>query len=791
MNTADVSVARAFENPPITVTFFRNAAARSLTKKELTLDELGQRIRETSDSEKASLPWLKLAVFGNLRSGKESLRHDENVQEISGIELDYDDKRISFDDTIAALRRANLLALLYTSPSHASAAPKWRVLCPTSRRLPPGDRVALVARLNGVLGGIAASESFTLSQSFFYGSVNNNPDHRVEVVHGDHIDLRDDLDDGAIGPARDKGETNGNAFLRAAADQSFKPPLDVKAMLAGMQHGNVHQTQLRVSASLMSAGVEVEDAVAMIVEETKALPDTEHWNWGDEERRLRSMCQDFRRKHPRDANVSLRDALKEREAKPSAVILDPQDPMRSARAMYDAEYRTEDGKDILVRHRGEFFKWGGACYQINAQEAQRQEIWRYLEGARLKTKDDNTAPFRPKKDHVSNVYEALGAVCALDDYIEAPAWIGNERPPAPAGEFFAAANGLLHLPSRTLHAPTSSFFGVTASNVTYDPEAPEPAEWLSFLQQTVSNTQAIEALQEWMGYTLSAETSQQKILFCIGPRRSGKGTFGRIHTALLGKNSVGGPTMTSFGTQFGLAPLITKSLAIVSDARIGRKTDRAAITERLLTISGEDTIDIDRKYGTVWTGRLPTRIAIMTNELPAFSEGSGALAGRFLVIMFQHSFFGREDPGLTDRLTRELPGILNWAIEGYHRLQERGHFVQPANALEQIEAIERLGNPVKAFVQDRCVVGAANEIAADDIYDEYCAWCSDQGADPHNKDWFGRDLRSAVPGLSTARRLVDGRRVMTYLGVGIEGRDHIGVAGHRLTRMTRGGRASS
>ena len=58
--------------------------------------------------------------------------------------------------------------------------------------------------------------------------------------------------------------------------------------------------------------------------------------------------------------------------------------------------------------------------------------------------------------------------------------------------------------------------------------------------------------------------------------------------------------------------------------------------------------------------------------------GSGALAGRLLVILFQHSFFGREDPGLTDRLMGELPGILNWAIEGYERLQARGHFVHAA-----------------------------------------------------------------------------------------------------------------
>jgi putative DNA primase/helicase len=339
-----------------------------------------------------------------------------------------------------------------------------------------------------------------------------------------------------------------------------------------------------------------------------------------------------------------------------------------------------------------------------------------------------------------------------------------------------------------LHDPTPSFFGVTASDVPYDPDAPPPTQWLAYLRGTVADDEAIGALQEWLGYTLGGDTSQQKILFCIGPKRSGKGTFARIHTALLGRNSVGGPTMSSFGTNFGLAPLITKSLAIISDARIGKRTDRAAVTERLLTISGEDTIDVDRKYGTMWSGRLPTRIAILTNELPAFSEGSGALAGRFLVVMFQHSFFGREDPGLTDRLMTELPGILNWAIEGYERLQARGHFVQPANALEQIEAIERLGNPVKAFVLDRCVVGPAREIDSDDLYNDWRAWCDEHGGEAGNKDWFGRNLRAAVPGITIARlgsTDADGRRRFVYRGVGIESPNTTRPANYRLTQGAR------
>jgi putative DNA primase/helicase len=62
----------------------------------------------------------------------------------------------------------------------------------------------------------------------------------------------------------------------------------------------------------------------------------------------------------------------------------------------------------------------------------------------------------------------------------------------------------------------------------------------------------------------------------------------------------------------------------------------------------------------------------LTNELPRFSDSSGALAGRFVILRMTESFYGKEDTGLTQRLLAELPGILNWAIEGWHRLRERG-----------------------------------------------------------------------------------------------------------------------
>ena len=777
------------------VTFFQDKRAMSQKQESLTLPEIKQRMLETARSSKGKLPLMKFAVFGDVRTDGNCLRHDANTRAVSGTEGDYDAEQFSFEEGLARLRALGVRGIITTTSSHSEKKPRWRIFLPLSTELvPPGEvehptawlkvqRAMLVRKIDAAFGVIFASESEGLSLSYFIGSIEGQPPIRVEVVDGAYVDTITLPD---VPPVREPVRRERSFKNTAPADRS-----EVALALNVIASKDDYKSWLEVGAALYNEfgddGFDLFDAWS--AQSDKYDVGEVLRKWEDCQRMTQfsiGTVFGYANKASPGWRLQRRDDNDRR-------VLDAADPMRSARAMYEAQYLTADGRNTLARHRGEFFKWNGACYQINAEEAQRGEIWRFLDKAQITVKDGKLVPFKPKKDNVSNVHEALGAICAVDHYVEPPAWIGDEPPIAPPREFFAASNGLLHLPTRTLHDPTPSYFGVTASSVAYDPDAAAPTQWLAYLRETVADDEAIGALQEWMGYTLGGDTSQQKILFCIGPKRSGKGTFARIHTALLGRNSVGGPTMSSFGTQFGLAPLITKSLAIVSDARIGKKTDRAAITERLLTISGEDTIDIDRKYGTMWTGRLPTRIAILTNELPAFSEGSGALAGRFLVILFQHSFFGREDPGLTDRLMGELPGILNWAIEGYERLQARGHFVQPTNALEQIEAIERLGNPVKAFVLDRCVVGPAREIEADLLYEDWRVWCSEHGGEPGNKDWFGRNLRSAVPGLTTARPASvdgDGRRRMVYRGVGIETPDHVGAAGYRLIQRARGSGAS-
>jgi predicted P-loop ATPase len=195
----------------IGVTRFADVYAQSLEYEEFCLDELVEFIANTRADDKTSLPMLKCAHFGSVRTAQGALRHDANVETITGTEVDYDGEEMPFEEAIARLEEANLMFVAYTSPSHDPQRPRWRVLTPCSKPLEPGRRGQLVNRLNGVLGGVLARESWGLSQSYYYGRVNGAVFEINLNSDGEYIDEADELDEGALAfrPAGRAGGAGG------------------------------------------------------------------------------------------------------------------------------------------------------------------------------------------------------------------------------------------------------------------------------------------------------------------------------------------------------------------------------------------------------------------------------------------------------------------------------------------------------------------------------------------------------------------------------------------------------
>jgi hypothetical protein len=184
---------------PLHVTFFKDASAHSKQDAEVSLRALIPRFQSTSAASKALLPWIKLATFGNQRTDRGSLRHDRNILSVHGIEADYDGETITVERARQIIASAGLAAVVYTSPSHTDAAPRWRILCPLAIPIGAEQRARMVARLNGLFVGALARESFTASQAYYYGFIQGATDHCVVAIDGRALDLADELDAQAVG----------------------------------------------------------------------------------------------------------------------------------------------------------------------------------------------------------------------------------------------------------------------------------------------------------------------------------------------------------------------------------------------------------------------------------------------------------------------------------------------------------------------------------------------------------------------------------------------------------------
>lgn len=464
-------------------------------------------------------------------------------------------------------------------------------------------------------------------------------------------------------------------------------------------------------------------------------------------------------------------ATSEPAAEPDRPILPaPSDPMAVSRDLV-AEY--EAGEGLTMRWwRGGWMRHRGASWAEDEDTVVRKWIYQHLEHASYwhtppSTKNDpmpapELRPWQPNRRKVSDVLDTLTAITHLPEDVDPPSWLAHPNPPAPADRIVACKNGLLDVGTRELHPLTPRFFNRVAVPFDYDPKVGKPERWLTFLRQLwPEDVDAIAAVQEFFGYVLSGRTDLQKILLLIGPTRSGKGTIARILAALVGKGNSAGPTLASLGTNFGLSPLLGKPLAIVSDARLGGANVHQVV-ERLLSISGEDMLTVDRKFREPWTGKLPSRFIVLSNELPRFGDASGAIANRFIVLSMNNSFLGKENTRLTTDLLAELPAILGWALDGLDRLATSNTFTTPTSSGDAISALQDLVSPVAAFVRDTCTVKAGAEVIVAELFMIWKAWCEDNGHRPGSLQTFGRDLRAVIPALRVTRPHADVRR---YVGL--------------------------
>lgn len=343
-------------------------------------------------------------------------------------------------------------------------------------------------------------------------------------------------------------------------------------------------------------------------------------------------------------------------------------------------------------------------------------------------------------------------------------------------------NGVYDIETKQLLPHNPKYHFLTKIPVNYDPQAECP-RFKTFIQEICQHTRKrredIEnTLQEYLGYTLYRSYPFKRYLVLDGSGDNGKTVLMNIVESLIGdENNAGVPLQDLNERTFALSKLYGK-LANISDDLPNKALKYSGVIKQ---ITGNSPLWADIKnhkdgirfinYAKPWNA---------CNQLPETRDITDAFFSRMLQITLLNKYVKDSDNELIDnetvfkadkkllpKLEQELPGILNFALEGLHRLlnQEKFSFQRSTEEI-RTEYIKKT-NPVHAFLEDECA--RTNEdwgILKDDLYNEVLDYCERNGYDkPTSQHQVTTKVNSEAGHIQLKQKTVDGSVKRVWLGI--------------------------
>ena len=263
--------------------------------------------------------------------------------------------------------------------------------------------------------------------------------------------------------------------------------------------------------------------------------------------------------------------------------------------------------------------------------------------------------------------------------------------------------------------------------IEYDPGATCP-RFETFLKEVFAPAsdcpERVRVIKQGLGYTLLASCHLERFFILIGSGANGKSVLLSTLASLIGRRQVTAVQPSQFDNRFQRAHLEGKLANIITEiaegAQIADAQLKALVSGELTTAEHKHKDPFDfRPVATHWFG---------TNHLPHTRDFSDALFRRAILVEFPRQFKEHErDVGLTAKLADELPGILNFALEGLNELLRDGQFAVPASSKELAGAWRLEADQVAQFVEECCEPEPGSGVASSELYEEFRSWARNSG----------------------------------------------------------------
>jgi putative DNA primase/helicase len=442
---------------------------------------------------------------------------------------------------------------------------------------------------------------------------------------------------------------------------------------------------------------------------------------------------------------------------------------------WDGPPRQGTARAKLLWWRSDFYKWDGGCWYRQADSEIKRIIVEYLQAKNLTCATvDEQIPITSHR--VNNVLLNLTGRIGIPEKRELNTWSdGGEK----IAHTISLKNGLLLLHHKGQTKPhllshTPDFLTVTRLDYEYDPEADCP-KWQDFLVDVMQGKQEfIFLLQQWCGYLLRPDLREQKFLLCTGEGANGKGVFFDMVEAFIGSDNCSHVPLQRFSNPFALYSTLGKVANLTSES--SEMIEAEAENTLKFLVSG-DRSTFERKFKEPVHAKPTAKFMVATNALPRFSDKTEGIWRRILFVPFNKVIPDEvQVKDLAAQIKTELPGILNWALDGLEKLNDAGGFTVPEESRLLLEEYRRDADPARGFLSENYMPSLNGErLASSQVYDNYRRFCDQNGYRPLSDRQFGRDLRRVFPNVRRIRGRSGTEREWLYEGIVEQGDEFDGT----------------
>ena len=370
---------------------------------------------------------------------------------------------------------------------------------------------------------------------------------------------------------------------------------------------------------------------------------------------------------------------------------------------------------------GVWHRWTGSRWE---EDVKKQVTWDARTVCREKSNDNSgelTKAGRQKIATLKTVNSVLGLAGSDPRHATAPhEWDGDPW-------LLGTPGGVVDLKAGKLTEPDKAQF--ISKQTAVSPAAGPAPLWASILARTsAGDASYAQYLQRWAGYMLTGDTREECFLFVHGPGGSGKSTFVKVLTEIMGDYAVNAPIESFTASDrkehsTEIARLAGARLVAANETEDGARWNES----RIKALTGRDKIAARKMNRDFFEFQPQFKLLFIGNHKPALRSVGEEMKRRIHLVNFPQSIPESErDLGLKDKLVSEYPAILAWMIEGCMAWQDYG-LGQPEQVQTAVTDYLTSEDTLGAWLEECCTAKPDATVPVGEAYKSFKSWAESVG----------------------------------------------------------------